>query len=422
MTKALSPRFEELLLSVLIFEENALKRLGTLISPNLFSNSEFFLIASIVFRFYKSNDSIPTINVISDIVDGLNLPDNKLSLVKIALKKLSRPSESEVAYVFQKIESYIKKREIGSTIDKALILMQRGELDKVMELFRNTASYKLSRLDLGYVFFDKIKERLLDRRNKEESSRIPVLIPRLDDLLRGGLSRKELGVILGFSGRGKSMFMHNIAKAAIICGAKVIYYTFELSAEMVDERFAALFSKIETRKLLKNISNVVGEIEDAKMRYKGRLIIKEFPTRGANINDIRAHYSIVSERIWVPDLVMVDYGDIMQSLVTYGDKSDKEASNFEQLRKLAQEFNIPVWTATQVNRAGKYKLVADDEDVARAIEKVEISDVIISLNRTREEAEQGTMRLFVVKNRNYISKKEIKISTDFSRALIYDRL
>jgi replicative DNA helicase len=142
-------------------------------------------------------------------------------------------------------------------------------------------------------------------------------------------------------------------------------------------------------------------------RFKGDLIIKQYPTRGATVDIIRSHILSLRAQDFNPDAIIIDYGDILKSSRSYNDKRHEEGSIFEELRGLAVDLKLPVVTATQANRGALEKRIVTMADIAESFEKAKIADVIIALCQTSKEKKTGKMRWFFAKNRD--NKSEVTV-------------
>ena len=132
----------------------------------------------------------------------------------------------------------------------------------------------------------------------------------------------------------------------------------------------------------------------------GKLIIKEYPTKSASVNTIKAHLEKLAARDFSPDLIVVDYGDLLRPISTLREKRHELETIYEQLRGLAQEFKCCVWTASQTNRSGLNAEVITMEQISEAFNKCFVADFIFSLSRTADDKVANTGRIFIAKNRN----------------------
>jgi len=130
----------------------------------------------------------------------------------------------------------------------------------------------------------------------------------IDDISKGGLGKGELGVVVAPTGAGKSMVLVHLGAQALKAGKNVLHYTLELADTVVGGRYDAAITGVELKNLAVFKEKIYDEIKDVQ----GRLIVKEYPTRSANIQTIKNHIEKLKRRDFVPDMIIVDYGDLIR--------------------------------------------------------------------------------------------------------------
>jgi replicative DNA helicase len=201
---------------------------------------------------------------------------------------------------------------------------------------------------------------------------------------------------------------------------KVIHYTLELSADDVAERYDASFAKIPIRDLLDREADLARTMEKLGQRMGNSLIIKEYPTKSASVSTIRSHIQQCLAVGFVPDMIIVDYLDLLKSDFRRKEKREELSDIAEALRGLAGEIGIPCWSATQSRRGAISKEIHDEEDVSEDIGKMNISDLVITINQTKEQYGDGIMKLLVAKNRNGPRWETVEIVTSLSRMCFFN--
>ena len=152
---------------------------------------------------------------------------------------------------------------------------------------------------------------------------------------------------------------------------------------------------------LKNLSVFKEKIYDEIRDIEGKLIIKEYPTRSASIQTIKNHIEKLKRRNFSPDMIIVDYGDLIRP--EKGGKDEKRhqlETIYEELRGIAQLNACPVWTASQTNRSGLNAEVITMEAISEAFNKCFVADFIFTVSRTIEDKNTNGGRIFIAKNRN----------------------
>ena len=274
-------------------------------------------------------------------------------------------------------------------------------------------------VNLGTDYFD-IQKRYAKILSQIEN-KISTGFPTLDKYLGGGFAPKELYAWLSSPGLGKSTWLTGLGKNLIIQGCNVVHYSFEMSEERVGLRYDAAILNETTKDLIGNWQSAVQRLEKIKKHLKSRHVIKEYPTKTANVNHLRSHLHKLKEyQDFIPDILLVDYGDIMRSIYKKNDRYEEQGEVFEELRALAQEYEIPVITATQTNRNALSKNIVTMEDIADSFQKVRTVDFLAAINQKPEEKEMGIQRLYIAKNRNNIDGVILVFKCDYAKMQLED--
>ena len=218
----------------------------------------------------------------------------------------------------------------------------------------------------------------------------------IDDICKGGLGQKELGVVIAPTGAGKSMALVHLGTQALKEGKTVVHYTLELQDTVVASRYDSCLTKIP----LQNLTSFKEKIYEEVLEIEGKLIVKEYPTKTASTQTIRNHLEKLRMRNIHVDMIIVDYGDLLRPVRYLKEKRNELESIYEELRGIATEYEAPVWTASQTNRSGLNAEVITMESISEAFNKCFIADFIFTISRTIDDKVANSGRLFVAKNRN----------------------
>ena len=288
--------------------------------------------------------------------------------------------------------------------------MQGEQFEEVVDLMRTAVSVGMPQ-SIGHEFFNDTEARF------QEITRIttPTGIPELDcrDILDGGLGRGELGVVVAPTGVGKSHWLVNMGAEALKIGKTVVHYTFELSEVLTGKRYDANITNIPVSDLIDRKEEVLKHYEDNEY---GDLIIKYYPCRSASVNTIRNHLDKLKLRNYTPSVVIIDYADVMKSTRQYDALRLELQLIYEELRQMAADFNVPVWTASQSNRAGASQDMVGLENMGESYGKAQVSDVVLGLSRKPEEKATGYARLFVAKNRAGMDGIQLVLKIDCGKS------
>ena len=177
-------------------------------------------------------------------------------------------------------------------------------------------------------------------------------------------------------------------------GYTVIHYTLELNEKYVGRRYDACLTEIPVSEVIDNKEKVQERLNS----LRGGLYIREYPAGQATVNTIHAHLEKCKQQNIEPDLIIIDYADLLTSK-TSKEKRDKLDDIFTNLRGLATEMKLPIWTASQVNRSGAREEIIQGDRIAESYSKMMITDFAMSLARSAEDKENGTGRWHIMKNR-----------------------
>lgn len=201
---------------------------------------------------------------------------------------------------------------------------------------------------------------------------------------------------------GNGILSHNtwalcaLGAAAVKAGKTVVHYSMELSEKYVGSRYDTVFTQISSADLM----DKKDEVRDKIRRLRGKLLIKYFPPRGVSVKKLEAHIEKMTANGHKPDLIIVDYADL---LLSHSSKSDstyaEQGGVYIELRGMSGELGIPIWTASQTNRTGIDAEVIEADKIADSYAKVMNADFIMSLSRKSKDKLNNTARMHVMKNR-----------------------
>jgi replicative DNA helicase len=295
---------------------------------------------------------------------------------------------TDLKFVQEQTLEFCKNQVMKQAIMSSVDLIEVGQYDQIKKLVDNAMKAGSDR-DLGHDYIIGIEERLTQSaRDTVKTGWDPI-----DEVMDGGLGAGELGVVVAPAGIGKSWCLQTIGSAAVREGLNVVHYTLELNENYVGLRYDTVFSGITTSDIQFYQDDVKKKIDE----LKGTLLIKYFPTKSASVQTLASHLSQIEIQHQKPDLLIVDYADILKGVGT--EKRHVLENIYEDLRGLAGELDCPVWTASQANRSSLEEEIIDATKVAEAYSKVMIADFVVSVSRKVEDKIANTGRFHVIKNR-----------------------
>ena len=298
---------------------------------------------------------------------------------------------TDIEYIKDTALDFCKKQNLKSAMVKSIGLLQNSSFDEISQVINDSLKLGMDN-DEGYDYKKDFEERFKPRFRNPVSTGWELI----DDICKGGLGQKELGVVIAPTGAGKSMALVHLGVQALREGKTVVHYTLELQDTVVASRYDSCLTKIPLQNLTSFKEQIYEEVSD----INGRLIVKEYPTKTASTQTIRNHLEKLRMRSIDVDMIIVDYGDLLRPVRYLKEKRNELESIYEELRGMAVEYEAPVWTASQTNRSGLNAEVITMEAISEAFNKCFIADFIFTISRTIDDKVANSGRLFVAKNRN----------------------
>lgn len=227
-------------------------------------------------------------------------------------------------------------------------------------------------------------------------------LTELDDQLGGGLWAGEEGIIIAPSFRGKTWALVNIGAVNLRAGVPVQHHTHEISRRRVAIRY---YQSVLGKPRLWVMSNPQEVSNELRTLNLPEWSVRDHSSGGVSTAKIRKEVGEFVDRCETPPLIIVDYLDLIAPANRKLEGRFALTAVAQELREIAAEFNVGVWTATQANRPSWEKRDVRMSDVSEAIGKVEKADVIVTLNQTAEEKLCSTMRFYVDKARERVVKQ-----------------
>ena len=407
--------FQEKIFQGLAIDKDWAQQMHEVMKPHYFELRYLQYLCEKYFEYFDNYRCFPTMQLLIQMVAadlGSDGSDGILrnQIVQFIHRMRGNPHPEDLPYVKDKALDFCKRQAFKEALTTAVELVQGDKFESVVDLMRQAVSVGMPST-IGHDFFEDIEARF------QEIQRIttPTGLDFLDakDILDGGLGRGELGVVVAPTGCGKSHWLVQVGAAALKQGKTVVHYSFELSEVLVGKRYDANLTNISVNDLIENKDRVKDFYEDNEL---GNLIIKYYPTRTASVNTIRNHLEKLKFRGYIPSVVIIDYADVMRSTKAYEALRHELMLIYEELRQMAGDFNVPVWTASQSNRAGANADMVGLENMGEAYGKAQVSDFVLGLSRKPEEKDKGYGRLFVAKNRSGRDGMQFHVKIDTARS------
>ena len=376
------------------------KKQKLLIEYLISSADTFAICQAIVKSEYFDPELRGTVQFIKDYYEEYNTTPNPTQIeAETGIEVDTQPvAPDQLQYTTDEIETFCRRRALEKAVLNSPKLIEEGNFGLLESTIKDAIMVSLNR-DLGLRYFDDVEARL--QRMMEETPVISTGWKEVDELLFGGISRKELLLVSANSGGGKSITLANLGFNQAALGYNVLYISLELSEDVVAQRFDTMYTGISRRDWKAHTSEIITRIESEKDNNGAMDIIQM--RSGTNANQIRSflkeyylHYDIM------PDVLILDYLDKMHpnEKVDMGDVWTKDKLVAEQLRDIGVEYNLAVATASQLNREAVKASHHDHSHIAGGISKINESDVYWSITMTESMKAQGQCAFTFQKTRN----------------------
>ena len=282
-------------------------------------------------------------------------------------------------------------------------------------------------LKVGHDYVENAEDRYEFYHTEED--RLPFDLEYFNTITKGGVPRKTLNIALAGTGVGKSLFMCHVASSALVQGYNVLYITMEMAEERIAERIDANLLDVPIDQLDKLPKNTFSlKVQDIARKTSGKLIIKEYPTGSAHSGHFRALLNELKlKRQFEPDLIFIDYLNICASSRMKGMGGAINSYSYikaiaEELRGLAVEFDLPIFSATQTTRSGYSNSDIGLEDTSESFGLPATADLMFAIMSSEELERCGQLKIKQLKNRynDPTIHKRFVIGVDRSKMRLYD--
>jgi replicative DNA helicase len=375
----------------LVVDRPFLEQVSDILETKYFEADTNKWIVDLTKRYFHKYKNTPTTDYFKTEVQKISdntLQQNVLGQLK-AVYQNTQHTDKE--WVKSEFVTFCKNQNFKNVILNSVELLKSGQFDKIEKMVRDAVKVGQT-ADLGLDYKEDIEVRFEEVNRRTVATNWDVI----DELMDGGLGPGELGVIVAPSGIGKTWVLSALGAAAVKAGKNVLHYTLELTQNYVGQRYDTIFTSIPSSDLKENKD----EIKEKVSRLRGGLMIKYYPPKGITANTIAAHIDMVRQTKFQPDLIIIDYADLLVSTSSKNNSDYAEQGGiYIDLRAMSGEYQIPIWTASQTNRSAIDSEVIQADKIADSYAKVMNADFIISVSRKDADKLNNTARFHVMKNR-----------------------
>ena len=382
--------FQTKLIAALLTDKTFLKQCVDILEVKYFESEANSWIVSSINEHFEKFKVAPTLEVLKVKLQDVTNDVLRASIIEQLRESWKHIESTDLDFIKDKTIDFCKNQTIKGAILQSVDLLKTGNYDQIKALVDNAMKAGVEK-DIGHDYIEDIDERF------SESARITVETPwtSINEIMDGGLGPGELGVFVAPAGVGKTWGLVNVGAHALQKGLTILHYTMELNQSYVGLRYDARLTGLPVQDLKHN-QDVVKE---AVKKLPGELVIKYFPTKTASITTINSHLERCILQDKKPDLIIVDYADLLRGSFLGGELRHELGNIYEDLRGLAGESEIPVWTASQANRSALEEDIIEAQKISESYAKIMIADFVISLSRKIADKVANTGRWHIIKNR-----------------------
>lgn len=382
--------FQIKVINSLLKNKNFLLNVRDMIDDSYFSHPGHKWVVNETLKYFDKFHATATLDSLKIEVKKI---DNDIlqTAVKEQLKLIYTTQYDDQEYVEEEFLNFCKNQLLKNALLESVDLLKHGHYDDIRLMIDNALKVGSDK-NIGHEYVKDIEDRY-----REESRKIvPTPWPIINDLLQGGLGNGDFGLIFGGPGGGKSWALVALGAFAAQLGYKVIHYTLELGEAYVGKRYDAFYTNISVSEVSFHKDKVIEVLQD----IGDNVIIKEYSPKVASLSTIKAHIQKTRDLGFEPDLILIDYVDLLKAPSKKSrDKKEEIDDLYYGTKGLAKELQLPIWSVSQVNRAGAKDEVVEGDKAAGSYDKMMVIDFGMSQSRLRKDKTEGTGRFHIMKNR-----------------------
>jgi replicative DNA helicase len=393
----LGSSFQIQLLNQIVVDSTFSRSIIDVIEPNYFENKYFKLIIQMIKEYNQKWDSVPTFDTLEQITKSEFQQEQIAKVVIDTLKKIKDAPISGGDFVQEKALKFCKQQELQKAITKAQKVIDGGEFenyDTLEEMIRDALQVGINENGMLSVF-----SNLDDVLNEDFRHPIPMGIGGIDRLLKGGLAKGEIGVVLAPTGVGKSTFLTKIANHGFNLGYNILQIFFEDNPKVIQRKHFTLWTKIHPDDMSNKKEEVMTRVKEIEQKMENQLILEKLPSDTMTMTQIK---NLVRKKIadgCKIDMILLDYIDCVVPEKNLGDEWKSEGSVMRAFESMCHELDLVGWTATQGNRSSISSEVVTTDQMGGSIKKAQVGHVIITVAKTLQQKEMKLATIAITKSR-----------------------
>lgn len=421
---------EKIILSGLLYNEEYARKVLPFLKDEYFHNQNDIKIFNQIEAYINKYNALPTKQALGvAIEEDPSLNENSFKELVSDIDDLTYDTNTDIEWLIEKSEKFCQDKAIYNAVRESILVLddQHKELDKgsIPKLLQEALGVSFDS-SIGHDFLENSDDRYDFYHRTEE--KVEFDLELMNEITKGGLSKKSLSIALAGTGVGKTLFMTHCASGNLMNGNNVLYITMEMAEERIAERIDANLLNVtvdELKILTKDAYD--RKMERIKGKTSGKLIVKEYPTASAGSAHFRHLLNELKlKRNFTPDIIYIDYLNICaSSRMKYGANVNSYTlikAIAEELRGLAVEFNVPIVSATQTTRSGYSNSDLGLEDTSESFGLPATADFMFGLISSEELEDLGQLMIKQLKNRwgDVGTNKRFVVGIDRSRMKLFD--
>ena len=398
-------RIENTIISSLFFNEDYTRKVLPFVKEEYFGNRVEQLLFGEIFKFVEKYNNLPTKDaMLIELGQRKDINEEELNNLKDYVTQIQN-TEPDEKWLTETTEKFCKDRAVHNAVLSGIKILDGKDKKQTAEAIPHILSDALAvsfDKSVGHDYIEDAEERFKWYHTKEK--RYQFDLDYMNRITKGGVPSKTLNIALAGTGVGKSLFMCHLASAYLLQGLNVLYITLEMAEERIAERIDANLLDVTMEDLHDMPQQLYeGKINKLREKTQGQLVIKEYPTASAHSGHFKSLMNeLALKKSFRPDVIFIDYLNICASSRF---KGGNISSYFyvkaiaEELRGLAVEFNVPIFSATQTTRTGYVSTDIGLEDTSESFGLPATADFMFALISNEELEALGQMKVKQLKNR-----------------------
>lgn len=389
--------FQIQLINQLILNKDFARSIIDVLDSKYFDNQYFKIIVQMIKEYYQKYESVPNYDTLDQLTRSEISSDSARKIVIDTIHQIKESPIEGHQFVIEKSLKFCKQQELQKVMTKAQKIIDKGDFESYDQLEEMVnKALQVGEMDEGeHDVFSNLDEVLDD----DYRHPIPIGIPGIDNLLKGGLAKGELGVILAPTGVGKTTVLTKISNHAFNLGYNVLQIFFEDNPKIIQRKHFTMWTGIAPDELSFHKEAVMGKVREIRENTTNKLILKKYPSDTLTMSQVKNQVRKMIADGNKIDLIVLDYIDCIVPDKNLGDEWKSEGSVMRGFESMCHELDVAGWTATQGNRSSISSDVVTTDQMGGSIKKAQVGHVIISVAKSLQQKEMKLATIAITKSR-----------------------